>query len=111
VCAAEHAATFQEFIRSIGMKRFLVASLAALLVVGFGLSASADEGWIVDFKAAQELAAKEGKDILMEFTGSDWCPPCIKLKAEVFDKDEFKTIQEAQRRVQNHRRPLDRAGR
>jgi thioredoxin-related protein len=45
--------------------------------------------WTEDFEAAKATAAKDKKDILMDFTGSDWCGWCIKLKKEVFDKAEF----------------------
>lgn len=45
--------------------------------------------WTDNFAAAKEQAAKEGKDILIDFTGSDWCGWCIKLKDEVFNKPEF----------------------
>ncbi|MDE2657762.1 MAG: thioredoxin family protein, partial [Verrucomicrobiota bacterium] len=55
------------------------------------VAAQADEGWIVDFEKAKAQAAKEGKSILMEFTGSDWCPPCKALTANVLSKDVFKT--------------------
>lgn len=64
------------------------------LVVALGLASNAsaaEEGWLVDYKAAMEKAAKEGKDIFMEFTGSDWCPPCINLKKTVLDSEVFKT--------------------
>ena len=54
-------------------------------------TAQADEGWVVDFEKAKAQAAKEGKSILMEFTGSDWCPPCKSLHANVLSKDVFKT--------------------
>ncbi|SVD37720.1 uncharacterized protein METZ01_LOCUS390574, partial [marine metagenome] len=52
----------------------LVLSLFA--VIGLSISAVAEEGWLVDFAKAKAQSAKEGKPILMEFTGSDWCPPC-----------------------------------
>jgi len=45
----------------------------------------------VDFEKAQAQAAKEGKSILMEFTGSDWCPPCKALQKNVLSKDVFNT--------------------
>jgi len=45
----------------------------------------------VDFEKAKAQAAKEGKSILMEFTGSDWCPPCKALHKNVLIKDVFKT--------------------
>ncbi len=65
----------------------------ALIVMIFTLfvsTAPAGEGWLVDYEKAKAQAAKEGKDILIDFTGSDWCPPCRALKTRVFDQDEFK---------------------
>jgi thioredoxin-related protein len=50
-----------------------------------------DEGWTVSFAEAKAQAAKEGKSILMEFTGSDWCPPCKALHKNVLSKEVFKT--------------------
>lgn len=26
---------------------------------------------------------------MIEFTGSDWCPPCMQLRANVFSKPDF----------------------
>lgn len=46
--------------------------------------------WLADLPKAQEQARKENKLVLMDFTGSDWCGWCIKLKKEVFDTKEFK---------------------
>ncbi|MBI4616462.1 MAG: thioredoxin family protein [Planctomycetes bacterium] len=48
------------------------------------------EGWTDDFEAAKAQAEKEGKDLLLDFTGSDWCGWCIKLRNEVFDQEAFK---------------------
>jgi protein disulfide-isomerase len=51
---------------------------------------AAEEGaWMTDYKAALTKARKEKKRILVDFTGSDWCGWCKKLKAEVFDTPEF----------------------
>ena len=60
-------------------------------ILSLTVAAQAAEGWVVDFKKAQAQAAKEGKSILMEFTGSDWCPPCKALQKNVLSKDVFKT--------------------
>ena len=49
------------------------------------------EGWIENFPEAFELSVKEGKPILANFTGSDWCGWCIKLDKAVFNTEEFKT--------------------
>jgi len=48
------------------------------------------EGWEVNLETAQALSIKTGKPILANFTGTDWCGWCIRLKKEVFTKDEFK---------------------
>lgn len=45
--------------------------------------------WMTDFDAAKARAAKEDKAVLIDFTGSDWCGYCIKLRRDVFDKDDF----------------------
>jgi thioredoxin-related protein len=53
--------------------------------------ATADtKNWMSDFKAAQQKAALENKDMLVNFTGSDWCGWCIKLVDEVFKFESFK---------------------
>ncbi len=65
-----------------------VAMVAFSLVLAG--SSFADEGWLVDFEKAKVQAVKEGKPILMEFTGSDWCPPCKVLHKNVLVKDVFK---------------------
>lgn len=51
------------------------------------LAAAAD--WTVGWKAASEQAAKAKTPILADFTGSDWCGWCVKLKKEVFNTPEF----------------------
>src|SRR3954468_23476277 len=63
------------------MKTFVVLILWLIPV-------SASE-WLVDFDAAKAEAKGNNKKILLNFSGSDWCAPCIKLKKDVFDKPEF----------------------
>lgn len=50
--------------------------------------------WHTDFENAKTIANKEKKNILIYFTGSDWCSPCKKLKVDLFDTNEFKKISE-----------------
>lgn len=45
--------------------------------------------WLTDFEAAKALAAEEGKDLLVDFSGSDWCIWCKRLDGEVFSKPGF----------------------
>lgn len=47
--------------------------------------------WLTDLDAAQAQATKEHKLIMADFTGSDWCGWCMKLKEEVFETAEFST--------------------
>lgn len=70
------------------MKKTLLAGLALAMTASFS-SASGDE-WMTDFEAAKKKAAAENKDLLVDFTGSDWCSWCIKLVDEVFKHDAFK---------------------
>ena len=50
-----------------------------------------DEVWLDDVDKAIATAKADGKDLLLLYTGSDWCPPCKKLEEEVFGQDEFLT--------------------
>ena len=45
--------------------------------------------WFTDLPAAQTQAKEEGKLVLVNFTGSDWCGWCIKLQKDVFSTQEF----------------------
>ena len=47
--------------------------------------------WQTDFEAAKAKAKAENKFLLLDFTGSDWCTWCTRLKDEVFDKETFRT--------------------
>jgi len=45
--------------------------------------------WSGDFNAAQNQAVKEHKPILINFSGSDWCGPCIRLRKEILESSTF----------------------
>ena len=59
-----------------------------IFVATAGLALAGD--WSHDWEAAKSQAKKEGKPILINFTGTDWCGWCIKLEKEVFSKTDFK---------------------
>ena len=61
--------------------------LSAIVLATSTLSAS--DGWQTDYKSAIEQAVKENKPVLLEFTGSTWCPPCKMMKKEVFSAPDF----------------------
>jgi len=69
-------------------RRFLAAVALCLSVV----SLSAAEGWLTDLDEGIAVAKADKKAILVDFTGSDWCGWCIRLKKEVFDQKEFAAV-------------------
>lgn len=56
---------------------------------GSGSSGKSSSGWLTDYDAAMKLAREQNKQVLLNFTGSDWCGWCIKLDKEVFSQKEF----------------------
>jgi thioredoxin-related protein len=68
----------------------LIAVGALLTCLGVPAMAGG-EGWTSDFEAAKKQAVEGKKDLLMDFTGSDWCIWCTRLHDEVFSKDAFKS--------------------
>lgn len=53
------------------------------------LAAQHGESFSADWAKAKERAAASSKDLLVLFTGSDWCAPCIRLTEEVFRTEAF----------------------
>ncbi len=60
---------------------------AALLLSAFTGAQAAE--WTTDVPKAIAKAKAENKLVVLDFTGSDWCGWCIKLKKEVFETPEF----------------------
>jgi thioredoxin-related protein len=67
------------------MNRWLLLSIVCAGLVAQVRSTE----WSNDAEAAKAQAKRENKVVLLDFTGSDWCSWCIKLKKEVFDQPEF----------------------
>ena len=74
------------------LKQVLLIGLLLFFVFGSNGVASEkpDNLWQTNFLAAQAQAIKENKLLLLDFTGSDWCGWCKKLKKEVFSQELFK---------------------
>jgi protein disulfide-isomerase len=76
------------------MKKILFFIAAVMLLV---ISCTAQEtqnktgkaNWLTDIEEAKSIAAKNQLPILVNFTGSDWCQWCFKLRDEVFVQDAF----------------------
>lgn len=67
------------------MGKLYSSLILAVLVVAL----RAEPAWQTNVEAAKQQAKKQDKAVLLDFTGSDWCGFCIRLKKAVFDKDEF----------------------
>lgn len=61
-------------------------TLVAAIIIFLNLSTI---HWEQNFENAQREAQLSGKYILLNFSGSDWCAPCIKLKKDIFESAEF----------------------
>jgi thioredoxin-related protein len=85
-CFVAHAVYLREIV---GVKTYRSILLLVLAFAGAASVAFGEAPWQTDFKKAQEDAKSNHKFVLMEFTGSDWCPPCIRLKKDVFSTREF----------------------
>ena len=69
-----------------GQRASWVLAVVGILAAGV---ASAGELWTDNAQEAMAQAAKDKKDLLIDFTGSDWCGWCIKLDQEVFSQPAF----------------------
>jgi thioredoxin-related protein len=59
----------------------------ALVALAFSLMSF--DTWRTDFDKAKSDARNEHKLILLKFSGSDWCVPCIRMEKELFTQDAF----------------------
>ncbi len=79
-------ATLMAMMKAITWLASATVGVAALSASAF---ASTPEGWSTDLEKAFKDAKAQKKSVLVEFTGSDWCPPCIAMRKNVFSKKEF----------------------
>ena len=56
------------------------------LIIPFWFSATP---WLSDFEQAKSEAVQAHKFILINFSGSDWCAPCIRMEKEIFESGDF----------------------
>jgi thioredoxin-related protein len=66
------------------MKKIIVS------LVLFVATISSAQNWNNSLEDAKAMATKENKKILLVFSGSDWCAPCMKLEKTVWKSDVFK---------------------
>ena len=54
-----------------------------------GQSSTYDENWGTNLEAALTKAKEGEKLVFVDFTGSDWCPPCMALHDKVLIQEAF----------------------
>jgi len=64
--------------------RFLLMTLLSSLLI-------TTNSWQTDFSKARQMAQADHKYIVLNFSGSDWCGPCIRLHKEIFESEAFST--------------------
>jgi len=66
------------------MKKLIIITLFLT-----GLAASAQMQCVDNIKEAKTAAAKSNKNIMIVFSGSDWCVPCMRLEKEILSQPGF----------------------
>ncbi len=74
--------------------KILIYSLVLFLIPFTNEPTPTSVDWKTDYGMVLKKAKKEKKNVLVYFTGSDWCPPCKMLKKDLFETEAFKTASE-----------------
>ena len=61
-----------------------------VLVFFFVISLGYSQDWKTNFELVKKEAASQSKPVVLVFSGSDWCAPCIKLDKSIWQSAEFK---------------------
>ncbi len=76
--------------------RVVSVLVLACLLVPLSISALAEEPtsghpWLTDFDQALKQAGEQNKLVIVYFSGSDWCRPCMKLKSTILETEQFES--------------------
>jgi len=77
------------------MKRVFIYCTIAFLSIGYANSQNQNHAslkWQDNYSKAQKIAKNQQKELLVFFTGSDWCGPCKMLVEDFFESNEFKEV-------------------
>ena len=62
----------------------------AIITFVFLSSFSFAQEWQTNFEEAKKIATEQDKNVVIVFSGSDWCAPCIKLDKNIWQSEAFK---------------------
>jgi thioredoxin-related protein len=60
-----------------------------LLIILCCATAMSFTPWQPNFEVARQIAKEKHELILLNFSGSDWCGPCMRMRSEIFENDVF----------------------
>jgi thioredoxin-related protein len=63
--------------------------MKATLLILLSVFLFSSAGWLTNFNEATKTATEKHQLILLNFSGSDWCGPCIRLRKDFFESTTF----------------------
>jgi thioredoxin-related protein len=63
-----------------------------ILALIFCVAALSFTNWQPDFQKAKQQAKNKHQLIILNFSGSDWCGPCMRMKREIFEDVTFSSF-------------------
>jgi thioredoxin-related protein len=76
-----------KFIGSIAL--ILILTLTQKDILAQEIQKKSTMEWYSDFELAKQEAGNHGKYVMLYFSGSDWCKPCIQLNKNILDTETF----------------------
>jgi thioredoxin-related protein len=73
------------FYSLLQMKRIFITAIFSAMATFISA-----QNWETSFDVAKSKAQVEGKNIVLTFSGSDWCIPCMKLEKNIWESPDFK---------------------
>jgi len=65
-------------------------NVVLIMLLFFVCQSAIAQNWMTDVEQAKKTAIENNKSIVLVFSGSDWCAPCMKLEKQVFNTEEIK---------------------
>lgn len=65
--------------------------LVFFFIFGIVSHSCISQEWEASFSSAQEVSRTKEKLLLLVFSGSDWCIPCMKLERNIWESEAFKS--------------------
>ncbi|WP_062061144.1 thioredoxin family protein [Aquimarina longa] len=62
----------------------------SIFLICLGIQQGSAQEWLTNFETAKTIAEENDSTIILVFSGSDWCAPCIKLEKQILNTDIFK---------------------